>query len=182
MTFHTSLRDTAAASREPASEPCPEVPAQDPPAPGASVRPDALGRRSARSGATMRWLRRGLLRTRLGQVAIIVALWLLGEALVRLMGLPVPGGIVGLAFALALLLSRRVKAVSMRRGAQVFLADMLLFFVPAVLAVVDHREFVSLLGLKILLVILAGTAAVMGVTALTVDLCYRWRLGHGRAE
>ena len=36
-------------------------------------------------------------------------------------------------------------------------------------------------GLKILGVILIGTFAVMGVTALTIDLCWRWqanRIAH----
>ena len=51
---------------------------------------------------------------------------------------------------------------------------MLLFFVPAVLALLDHRELIGTLGLKIFAVILVSTTAVMCVTALTVDLCYRW--------
>jgi holin-like protein len=57
---------------------------------------------------------------------------------------------------------------------------MLLFFVPAVLAVMDHREFLGLLGLKILSVILLGTVVVMSVTALVVDLGYRLSEAHGR--
>ena len=67
----------------------------------------------------------------------------------------------------------------MRRGANWFLADMLLFFIPAILAVLDHREFLGLLGLKILAVILTGTGIVMAVTALCVDLFYRWGFGPG---
>ena len=51
---------------------------------------------------------------------------------------------------------------------------MLLFFVPAVLAVTQHGEFIGLLGLKVLVVILAGTVTVMAVTALTVDACCAW--------
>jgi holin-like protein len=51
---------------------------------------------------------------------------------------------------------------------------MLLFFVPAVLALLDHRELMGMLGLKIFAIILISTTAVMCVTALTVDLCYRW--------
>ncbi|WP_188612098.1 CidA/LrgA family protein [Chelatococcus reniformis] len=123
-------------------------------------------------------LRRRMRRSRLGQISLIMSFWLAGEALVRLLGLPLPGGVVGMAIVLALLASRRLTPISVRRGAEWFLADMLLFFVPAVLAIIDHRELLGLLGLKILIVILAGTAAVMGVTALTVDLCYRWRLRH----
>jgi holin-like protein len=51
---------------------------------------------------------------------------------------------------------------------------MLLFFVPAVLALLDHNELLGLMGLKILAVIIVSTIMVMSVTALTVDLCYRW--------
>ncbi|MDQ0326538.1 holin-like protein [Rhodopseudomonas julia] len=120
--------------------------------------------------------RRSLHNSRLAQIAAIFVFWGIGETIVRLAGLPVPGGIVGMALVLALLISGRLSLFSMRRGAQWFLAEMILFFVPAVLAVVDHREFVGLLGLKILFVILAGTASVMAVTALTADLYYRRRL------
>lgn len=123
--------------------------------------------------------RRSIHRSRLAQLGLIVGFWLAGEAIVRLAGLPVPGGIVGMGLALAVLASQRVKPISMRRGADWLLADMLLFFVPAVLAVIEHREFLGWLGLKILVVILAGTAAVICVTALTVDLCYRWSMRHG---
>jgi len=126
--------------------------------------------------------RRRIRHSRLLQIGLIAAFWLIGEALVRLADLPVPGGIAGMVIALALLASHRVSPLSLRRGAEWFLAEMLLFFVPAVLAVIDHREFLGLLGLKILVVILAGTAAVMGVTALTVDLCYRRRLRHDPAD
>jgi len=62
----------------------------------------------------------------------------------------------------------------MKRGANWLLAEMLLFFVPAVLALLDHGELIGLLGLKIFAIILLSTTAVMCVTALTVDACYRW--------
>ncbi|WP_454683215.1 CidA/LrgA family protein [Ancylobacter moscoviensis] len=116
------------------------------------------------------------------QIGLVAAFWLAGEACVRALALPLPGGVVGLALLLVLLATRRVSVFSMRRGARWLLADMLLFFVPAVLAVLDHREFLGLVGLKILFVILVSTAAVMMVTALAVDCCYRWRLGHVGAK
>lgn len=123
-------------------------------------------------------IRRAIRHSRFAQIGVILAFWLAGEAIVRVAGLPVPGGIVGLALVLALLASHSISPASMRRGADWLLAEMLLFFVPAVLAVVDHGELLGLLGLKILVVILAGTVAVMGVTAFTVDLAYRWRSRH----
>ncbi|MBP2301874.1 CidA/LrgA family protein [Azospirillum picis] len=120
--------------------------------------------------------------SRILQVGLIGLFWLAGEALVRLTGLPLPGGIVGMAIVLLLLASHRLNPGSMRRGAEWLLAEMLLFFVPAVLALMNHREFLGLLGLKILAVIAGGTLAVMAVTALTVELFYRWRSKHGAAD
>jgi holin-like protein len=110
----------------------------------------------------------------LAQIGLIIGLWLFGEAVVRVTGLGLPGGIVGLVIALVLLASKRVSPFSLQRGARWLLAEMLLFFVPAVLAVVDHREFLGPLGLKIMAVVVLGTVAAMLVTAATVDLCYRW--------
>lgn len=126
-------------------------------------------------------IRRIIRHSRLLQVGLICAFWLAGEMLVRLGGLPLPGGLVGLAIVLGLLATRGLSIFSMKRGADWFLADMLLFFVPAVLAVLDHREFFGIMGLKILLVILLSTAAVMAVTGFAVDICFRWRVGHARA-
>jgi len=116
------------------------------------------------------------------QLSIVLACWLAGEVLTRAVGLPIPGAILGLAIMLALLARRRLSVVSMRRGAEWLLADMLLFFVPAVLAVLNYPEFLGLTGLKILFVILASTIAVMVTTALVVDGAYRWRAGRELAS
>lgn len=48
--------------------------------------------------------RYALHHSRLMQIATLVGFWLAGEAFVRLSGLPLPGGIVGMALVLALLL------------------------------------------------------------------------------
>ena len=54
------------------------------------------------------------------------------------------------------------------------LTDMLVFFVPAVPAVLDHPEFLGWLGVKIVAVIAMGTIIVMAITAMTVELACRW--------
>ena len=109
------------------------------------------------------------------QVGLVLAFWLAGQSVVRLTGLPVPGGVVGMLAVLLLFATRRLSVLSMRRGAEWLIGDMVLFFVPAVLAVLDHRELLGLVGLKVVGVILCSTLAVMGVTGLTVDLCCRRR-------
>ena len=109
----------------------------------------------------------------LAQTLLLLAFWQAGEAIVRLAHLPIPGAIAGMLLVLALFASGTVKLTSMKRGAEWFLAEMLLFFVPAVLALLDHGEFIGLIGLKVLAVIFAGTVIVMGVTAVAIDIGYR---------
>lgn len=121
-----------------------------------------------------RVLRFALRRSRVLQIALIVLFALLGQALANALGLPVPGGVIGMALVLVLLATRRLRVRNVHRGASWLLAEMLLFFVPAVMSLLDHREFLGMLGVKLLVVILLGTAMVMAGTALTIDLCYRW--------
>jgi holin-like protein len=111
------------------------------------------------------------------QLGLVVLFWLAGEALVRLLHLSVPGGLIGLLLVLVLLSTRTLKVAAVKRGADWLLAQMLVFFVPAVLAVLDHREFFGLVGLKILFVIVMSTIAVMAATALVVEFAMRRGLG-----
>lgn len=122
----------------------------------------------------LRSARHTLHRSMLVQLGVLGGFWMAGESVVRLVKLPVPGGIVGMVVVLALLASGWLRPASVRRGASWLLAEMLLFFVPAVMAVLDHKELIGLDGLKIAGVILLGTVTVMGGTALAVDLCWRW--------
>lgn len=122
----------------------------------------------------LRTMRFALHRSMVAQLGVLAGFWIAGGGVVRLLKLPLPGGIVGMAVVLALLSSGWLRAASVRRGASWLLAEMLLFFVPAVMAVLDHKELIGLDGLKIAAVILLGTVTVMGGTALAVDLCWRW--------
>lgn len=116
-----------------------------------------------------------LVASRWGQVGVLFAFWLAGEAVVRVLGVPLSGAVVGLALLLAALGSGRLRVEAVQRGADLLLADMLLFFVPAALAVVDHGELLGLTGLKILFLIGLSTTLVMATTAWTVQQCLRWK-------
>ena len=113
------------------------------------------------------------------QIALLILIWQGGEAVVRVFNLPVPGAVIGMLFLLALLATGQLKVASLRSGAKWLLAEMLLFFIPAVLAILDHKEFLGLLGLKVLAVILVGATTVMVVTALAVDVSYRMMIWFG---
>lgn len=117
--------------------------------------------------------RRTLRQQPILQVGLILTLWLAGQSLVRWSGLPIPAGIIGMILALVLLASGWLAPASLRQGANWLIAEMLLFFVPAVLAILDHREFLGIVGLKLLAAILMGTILVMVVTAVSVEVCFR---------
>ncbi|GAC1041155.1 CidA/LrgA family protein [Rhizobium sp. No.120] len=120
--------------------------------------------------------------SRLAQILLLIVFWQAGEAIVRFAHLRIPGAIAGMLLVLALFASGKVKLASMKRGAEWFLAEMLLFFVPAVLALLDHGEFIGIIGLKVLAVIFAGTIIVMGVTAIAIDFGYRLMMREGAAN
>ena len=112
------------------------------------------------------------------QAGGLTAGWWACDRLARALALPVPGGVLALAVLLALLLSGRLPMNLIRRGAGGLLDHMVLFFVPAVMALLNHPEWLSLVGLKILVVIAVGTLAVMVGTAWVVELCFRWTADH----
>ncbi len=107
------------------------------------------------------------------QIALIIAIWKMGELIAHASTLPIPGSVIGMTLLLVMLRCKLIALPSVKRGADVFLAEMLLFFVPAVLAVLDHPEFLGWLGLKLLIAILLGTVIVMTCTALTMELLFR---------
>lgn len=118
-------------------------------------------------------LRERLRGNRALQVLLLLAIWGAGELLVRLAHLPLPGSIAGFALLLALLGFRTIDPREVEKGAGLLLAEMLLFFVPAVVAVVDHPEWLGPLGVRLLAAIVAGTVLVMLVTGAVVEACCR---------
>lgn len=116
---------------------------------------------------------------RLGlEVFALIALWWFGGWLAKAAGLPLPGGVVGLGLLLALFASGALRPSLLQGGAGLLLAEMLLFFIPALMSLLDYGPLLRSAGWKILLVIVCSTVLVMLVTALSVEGMYRWRSRH----
>lgn len=110
---------------------------------------------------------------RWAQVAALIAIWAAAESARGWLGIPLPGSVIGL-FAVWLLLEFRVLPLSaVEHGADSLLNHLVLFFVPAMLALVGHPELLSLTGIKIFAAILLGTVIVMCGTALVVEIGFR---------
>lgn len=119
-------------------------------------------------------LRRRFRSSRWAQIALLLIFWLAAEWLVQYTGLPIPSGIVGMVLLLLLLGARWVSPQLFSRGAEWLLAEMLLFFVPAAMILLNNPQMLGWLGLKILLVVICGTIMVMITTAMTVELFLRF--------
>lgn len=103
------------------------------------------------------------------------ALWGLGSWLATALALPVPGGVVGLAMLLLLLAARIVEPEWLQNGVRLLLGEMLLFFIPALLSLLDYGPLLRQEGVRILFAILLSTVLTMVATAYTVDWMFRRR-------
>ena len=112
------------------------------------------------------------------ELVVLLAIYLLGCQLATWLAWPVPGGVVGLGLLLATFASGLVKPAALQLGAGVLMAEMLLFFIPALMSLLDYGGLLRNDGWRILLVIGLSTLAVMLVTAFSVELVCRWRLRH----
>ncbi len=112
------------------------------------------------------------------ELVVLLAIYLLGCQLAVWLAWPIPGGVVGLGLLLANFASGLVKPAALQLGAGVLMAEMLLFFIPALMSLLDYGGLLRNDGWRILLVIGFSTLAVMLVTAFTVELVCRWRLRH----
>ena len=100
----------------------------------------------------------------------VLVSWVSGQ-LVQRTGIGLPGTILGLGLVLVLLASRLMRPESLRRGALVLQDHLMLFFVPPMLALLDHPEFLSRDGVLVLFSVVAGTLIVMAGTGLVVEFC-----------
>jgi len=112
------------------------------------------------------------LRT-LGELATLIGIWWCFDRGAALLHLPLPGAVLGLFALLAAFWSKLIDPDRLRRGSDVLLRHLLLFFLPPMLVLRAHPEMLGWLGVKLLAVIVAGTVAVMSVTGLAVQFMTR---------
>ena len=104
------------------------------------------------------------------QIIIILAFWSYADVLQKLLNLPVASGVLGFFLLLFLLEMKWLKLAHVERGADLLLAELLLFFIPPVVGVIQYQDLLIASGWKILLVILISTALVMMVSVYSVRL------------
>ena len=112
------------------------------------------------------------------EMAVLLAIYFIGCQIVAKLHMPIPGGVIGMALLLLAFATGWVNPATLQLGAGVLMTEMLLFFIPALMSLLDYGTLVRTEGWRILLVIGVSTLLVMVVTAFTVEAVCRWRLRH----
>ncbi|WDZ49924.1 CidA/LrgA family protein [Acinetobacter vivianii] len=102
------------------------------------------------------------------QILILAAFWSVGYFLHQHLGVPISAGILGMLLLLICLFLKIIKMDQVAMGASVILGELLLFFVPVVVAVVQYKTLFMTEGWQIVLSIALGTILVMLSTCLTI--------------
>lgn len=102
------------------------------------------------------------------QILILAAFWGIGYLLNQHLGIPISAGILGMLLLLMCLFLKVIKMDQVAMGASVVLGELLLFFVPVVVAVVQYKTLFMTEGWQIVLSIALGTILVMLSTCLTI--------------
>lgn len=107
------------------------------------------------------------LRT-LTQVGGLLAVWFAADSLTRAFGWSMSPGVLGLLGVLVLLLSGRLQVGWVKDGANWLLGELVLFFIPCVVAVINYLPLFRREGVQLVIAVTAGTVLVMAATALAV--------------
>lgn len=112
------------------------------------------------------------------QLGFYIGLFIACDRLVSWLHLPLPANMVGMLLLLALIVTRIVPLNWVKAGSRWLLAEMLLFFIPAVVAVVNYGDLLRVDGWRICVVIGVSTLLVLASTAWVVDRLYQYEVAR----
>jgi holin-like protein len=99
-------------------------------------------------------------------MAIILGLLVLGDALSRLLGIPVPGSVLGMILMSAGLGLRIIRLEWVEQTSAFFTGNLAFFFVPAGVGLMTHFDLLRENGLAILGITVFSTLCVLILTGL----------------
>lgn len=109
----------------------------------------------------------------LAGITLLLCYQLVGEVLVVVLGLPLPGPVLGMLLLLATLVLRRTTAELVEGPAEGLLGHLSLLFVPAGVGVMVHARRLGDEWLPILVALVASTLLTLLAVAFTMRLMVR---------
>jgi len=101
-------------------------------------------------------------------IFVLITLQLLGEVVVQVSGLPVPGAVIGLVLLYVMLVWRGEVSGEMSRTSGFLLQNLGVLFVPAGVGVIAYLPMIASQWWSILLVLLISVTATIAITGLVV--------------
>lgn len=95
------------------------------------------------------------------QIAILFFISMAMNAIAKLLHLPIPGSILGIVVLFILLKTNVIKLTWIEQGANWLLAELLLFFIPSAVGVMQYIPLLESEGVRILIVVIFSTLIVM---------------------
>lgn len=98
------------------------------------------------------------------QIIFIWGFLLVGTWISNFFSIPLPGSIIGLVLLFTSLKLRIVKLQWIDAGAGFLTGELLLFFVPAAVGVIQYEDIFGIIGIKLIIIIICSTMVVMAST------------------
>ncbi|HHV25660.1 CidA/LrgA family protein [Anaerosalibacter bizertensis] len=114
------------------------------------------------------------------QLAIIFGVLFAGHLFQNIIGLPIPGTIIGMIILLACLMTGIIKIEMIEDVSKFLLEHITFFFIPPAVGIISSLEYVKDDWLPITIIITLSTIIVIGVTGLTVQGLKKLQRGDGK--
>lgn len=110
----------------------------------------------------------------LNGITLLLVYQLAGEIIVRLLGVPIPGPVLGMVMLFITMMIRGRASESVEQASTALLSHLSLLFVPAGVGMMAHFGRIAEEWLPITLALLLSTVITMVATALIMQQTSRW--------
>ena len=110
------------------------------------------------------------LQVTLLQILLILMVWGFAYTIQKFLYLPIASGVLGFFILLFLLETQWIRLEQVEHGANLLLTELLLFFIPPVVGVIQYQQLLIISGWKIVIIIFISTFMVMASSMLSVRM------------
>lgn len=110
------------------------------------------------------------LQATLLQILLILMVWGFAYTIQKILHLPIASGVLGFFILLFLLETQWIRLEQVEHGANLLLTELLLFFIPPVVGVIQYQQLLIISGWKIVIIIFISTFMVMASSMLSVRM------------
>ncbi|MBQ0745190.1 MAG: CidA/LrgA family protein [Marinobacter sp.] len=118
----------------------------------------------------------------LNGITLLLVYQLAGEIIVRLLGVPIPGPVLGMVMLFVTMMIRGRAPESVEQASTALLSHLSLLFVPAGVGMMTHFGRIADEWLPITLALLLSTVITMVATALIMQHTSRWFAKPARGQ